>query len=140
VAPDGVTECLNDETAGSVTAGVNSDSGQANVCTPAQRVRDLRDLIDMTDQVAQDLDGRVAADLDLVGNPRRHRRVATKLTVGTDHDTGQRDASTVGLTKQVIRDAPGDRKVEEFSATETEPAPSDSLRAINHDREWHRSP
>lgn len=63
-----------------------------------ERVRDFRDLVNEADQVVHNVVRRIAAHLDLVGDPCRYRRVASELPLDRDDDLGQGDALRVRLT------------------------------------------
>lgn len=57
-----------DATVNSRAARVHDDSGEPNLCAPAQRGRDLGDLVDVTDEVAQVVVSGVYVHLDPVGD------------------------------------------------------------------------
>ena len=71
-------------------------------CAAAQRVRDLRDRVDVRDELLKLLLRGFARDLDVVGDVLRDGRVAVELADDTDSNVRQPDAAGPGLSEQVV--------------------------------------
>jgi hypothetical protein len=98
------------------------DSPELYRRSASKRVRDLGDAIDPLHQGAQLLGRSIAPDLHVVGDRLGHRRVAGEIASHGYPDAGQLDPVGTRFAEQVVRDAAGDREIEQLAAVEAEPS------------------
>ena len=75
---------------------------QRDGCASAQRVRNLRDRVDVGDKLRQLLARGLACELDVVGDVLRDGWVAFEITDDADADMRQPDPAGAGLAEQVV--------------------------------------
>jgi hypothetical protein len=86
------------------------------------RARDLGDGLDLGEERLEVGRWGVALEDDVVDDRGRPLAAGREVAVVGNGDPGQRQAAGIGLAIQVVRDARGDRQVQELAAVETSAA------------------
>src|SRR5690606_32957664 len=102
--------------------------------TRTERRRDLRDGVHVRNEVAQHLLVSLARELDVVGDTGGCRGSAREIAVDMDEHPMQTQAPATGLPEQVVRDARGDREMEQLATAEALPAATRRPRTVHDER------
>ena len=96
----------------------NRVSFEVDRCSTAQAVRYLRDPVHVVDEASECFLVSVAFEFDLVRDFGRYRRIAHEVSSDSNNNLIQLDATPERFAEKVVRNAAGDRKVQELTTVE----------------------